>query len=124
MRPFGECERQLSGAVVDGGEGTPPQHDGGSLLPQRLPLVGTRCPLLSPHLAVLRTVKYMKKLVHIGNRCSISNFIFLAYSQKKSNELHFLIFGLQQRECLKACVSATVEAVARWTLVSQRSAYA
>ena len=83
LRPFRECERQLSGAVVDGGEGTPPQHDGGSLLPQRLPLVGARCPLLSPHLAVLRTVKYMKKLVHIGNRCSISNFIFLAYSQKK-----------------------------------------
>merc|ERR1719471_222466 len=74
LRPFGECERQFSGAVVDGGEGTPPQHDGGSLLPQRLPLVGTRCPLLSAHLAVLRTVKYMKKLV--GNRCSISNFIF------------------------------------------------
>lgn len=53
LRPFRDCECQLSGAVVDRCERAPPQDDGGPLLPQRLPLIGTRRPLLSPHLAVL-----------------------------------------------------------------------
>ena len=102
LRPLRECECQLSGAVVDGGEGAPPQYYGGPLLPQRLTLIGTRRPLLPPHLAVLR-------IMHdeIGQNWKfIFAEMFFSLSKNAEHCNALLVFGIEKVAGKKGCSEA------------------